>query len=397
MTPPGHHREIEDVVRDRARRYPSITVTGPRQSGKTTLCRRAFPNHPWCNLEDPTQREHAAADPNGFLARYRSGVLLDEVQRVPTLLSALQVAIDRDPTPGRFVLSGSHSFELGAAIAQSLAGRTTVLDLLPMTFGELRQFADAPRELLPTMLAGGFPRIFDRHLPPAEFHADYVRTYLERDVRSALQVKDLGAFQVFLRLCAGRSASLFNSTALANDCGITHPTSRAWISVLEASYLVRRIAPWFRNLGKRLVKTPKLHLLDSGLLCWLLGIRTPEQLDTHPLRGQVFESWVVAELLKLRANRGCAEPMWFFRDKVGNEVDLLLDLPDRTVLVECKSGTRVAPDGLAAMDKVQSFLEQDPLLRRPIERVVVYGGDEHVRVHDTDLLPWHDLASRSWV
>lgn len=397
MTRLGHRREIEDVVRERARRHPSITITGPRQSGKTTLCRLAFPDHEWCNLEDPALREQAAADPNGFLARFRGGVLLDEVQRVPILLSALQNAIDREPLPGRFVLSGSHSFELGAAIAQSLAGRTTVLDLLPMTCGELRQFADARRELLPTMLAGGFPRIFDWHLPPAEFHADYVRTYLERDVRSVLRVKDLGAFQVFLRLCAGRSATLLNFTALANDCGITHPTAREWTSVLEASFLVRRIAPWFRNLGKRMVKTPKLHLLDSGLLCWLLGIRTADQLDTHPLRGQVFESWVVAELLKLRANRGCAEPMWFLRDKVGNEVDLLLDLPDRTVLVECKSGTRVAPDGLTALDRAQAFLEQDPLLRRPIERVVVYGGDEQVRMRDTDLVPWHSLASRSWV
>lgn len=384
------------TVLDRASRHPSLTITGPRQSGKTTLCRLAFPDHSWCNLEDPVLREQAAADPNQFLARFPGGVIFDEVQRVPSLLSALQVAIDRDPTPGRFVLSGSHNFSLSAAIAQSLAGRTTVLDLLPMTLDELRQFDAAPRGLWPTLLAGGYPRIFDRQIPAAEFHADYVRTYVERDLRLILNVQDLGAFQVFLRLCAGRSSALLNLSSLANDCGITHPTARAWLSVLETSYLARRIEPWFRNIGRRLVKTPKLCLLDSGLLCWLLGIRSPDQLETHPLRGQVFETWVMGELMKLRANAGINEPFWFFRDKLGNELDALITLPDRTLLIECKSGTRVAPDGLDGMRKVEAMLEKDPLLARPLQRIVVYGGDDEVTVDGTLLLPWHRLADQRW-
>lgn len=380
------------TLRSRAPRHPTLTVTGPRQSGKTTLCRAAFPDHSYVNLEDLNQRELAAADPVSFVRRHMSGAIFDEVQRVPNLLSAIQVAVDAEPRQGRFVLSGSHNLQLQGAIAQSLAGRTSVLDLLPMSFTELRAFTTAPTELLPTLFAGGYPRIFADEVPPTEFHADYVRTYVERDVRQLLSVQDLGAFQTFLRLCAGRTGSLVNLSSLASDCGITHPTAKAWLHVLEASYLVQVVRPWFTNLGKRLVKAPKLFFVDSGLLCWLLGIREPGQLDTHPLRGAVFESWVVAEILKARANLGISDPVWFYRDQSGNEVDLVVETGERLLLVEIKSGERVASDAIESMrTMVATFGET----KRKVQGMIVYGGDTAAIVHGIELVPWRELGART--
>ena len=389
-------RRLRVIALERAKRYRTMTITGPRQSGKTTLCREAFPHLAYANLEDPTTREQALADPSGFLARFSGGAVLDEVQRAPVLLSAIQVAADASSQNGRFVLSGSHNFQLHSAIAQSLAGRTSVLDLLPLALDELRQFASAPRDLPSTLFQGAYPRIFDQDIPVSEFMADYVRTYVERDVRLLLNVQDLGTFQTFLRLCAGRTGSLLNLSALASDAGISHVTAKAWIGLLEASYIVKRVQPWHSNLGKRLVKTPKLHFLDSGLLCWLLGIRSADQLETHPLRGQIFESWVVAEVLKARANEGLSDPIWFFRDQSGTEIDLLLDLPDRRVLVETKSGARVAPDGTMHLHQVADDMADDPMLRGRIERVAVYGGSERVTVNGVELLPWSQVSDYSW-
>jgi predicted AAA+ superfamily ATPase len=389
-------RRLRAIALERSTRYPTLTITGPRQSGKTTLCREAFPDLAYVNLEDQTTREQALSDPSGFVARLHGGAVLDEVQRAPELLSAIQVAVDASAQNGRFVLSGSHNFQLHSAIDQSLAGRTSVLDLLPPALDELRQFATAPRDLPPTLFHGAYPRIFDQGIPVSEFMADYVRTYVERDVRLLLNVQDLGTFQTFLRLCAGRTGSLLNLTALASDAGISHVTAKAWIGLLEASYIVKRIQPWNRNLGKRLVKTPKLHFLDSGLLCWLLDIRSASQVETHPLRGQIFESWVVAEVLKARANAGLSDPVWFFRDKSGTEIDLMLDLPDRRVLVETKSGGRVAPDGTAHLHEVAEHMAGDPLLRGSIDRIVVYGGGERVTVNGVELLPWSQVPAYSW-
>jgi predicted AAA+ superfamily ATPase len=271
-----------------------------------------------------------------------------------------------------------------------------VLDLLPPALDELRHFATAPRDLPSTLFQGAYPRIFDQDIPVSEFMADYVRTYVERDVRLLLNVQDLGTFQTFLRLCAGRTGSLLNLTGLASDAGISHVTAKTWIGLLEASYIVKRVQPWHSNLGKRLVKTPKLHFLDSGLLCWLLGIRSADQLESHPLRGQIFESWVVAEVIKARANEGLSDPVWFFRDKSGAEIDLVLDLPDRRVLVETKSGGRVAPDGTAHLHRIADDMARDPMLRGRIERVVVYGGHERVSVNSVELLPWSQVPDYAW-
>lgn len=391
-SPTAPRRMLATLV-ERAGRHPTVTVTGPRQSGKTTLCRAAFPDHAYVNLEDPDLREIATADPSSFVARHARGAIFDEVQRVPSLLSAVQVAVDATRGNGRFVLSGSHNFQLQGAVAQSLAGRTSVLDLLPLSYDEIGAFPGAPKGLMPALFAGGYPRIFDRAIAPAEFHADYVRTYVERDVRQALAVQDLGTFQTFLRLCAGRSASLINLSSLASDCGITHPTAKAWIRVLEASYLVRTVQPWFTNLGKRLVKTPKLFFLDSGLLCWLLGIRDAEQLEVHPLRGAVFESWVVSEIMKVRANVGVADPVWFYRDHAANEVDLVVEAGKQLLLVEIKSGARVAPD---TVEKLLATAGAFAGTHRRVRTVVVHGGDHALSLRGVDLLPWHRVAAERW-
>lgn len=391
----GAPRAIVATLRARAKRYPVVTVTGPRQSGKTTLCRAAFADLAYVNLENPTIQEQAVADPTAFVARYADGAIFDEVQRVPALLSAIQVVVDATKGNGRFVLSGSHNFQLQSAIAQSLAGRTAVLDLLPLSFAELRAFDDAPTALAPTLFAGGYPRIFDQAIPPSEFYADYVRTYVERDVRLLLNVHDLGTFQTFLRLCAGRSGSLLNLSSLASDCGITHPTAKAWIGVLEASWLVRRVQPWYENLGRRLVKTPKLYFLDSGLLCWLLGIRESEQIETHPQRGAIFETWVFAEVCKERANAGVGDPVWFYRDQPGREVDLVVEAARRHLLVEIKSGVRVAPDAIEALGGLAAELRKRRL-GKVVSSIVVHGGDESVEVKGTELMPWREVASAAW-
>ena len=257
-------RTLEAVLKDRASRAPVVTVTGPRQSGKTTLCRSAFPEKPYASLEAPAEREFALSDPQGFLARHPDGMIIDEVQRAPDLLSYIQVEVDEDATPSRYVLSGSQNLALHQAVSQSLAGRTALLQLLPLSFDEIKRFERPPGDRATTIWTGGYPRIYDRQLPAAEWLADYTNTYVERDVRQILNVGDLVSFQTFLRLCAGRAGQLLSLSGLGADAGISHVTAKRWLSVLEAGFVVFRLLPHHRNLGKRLVKSPKALLLRYG-------------------------------------------------------------------------------------------------------------------------------------
>lgn len=352
---------------------PVVAVTGPRPSGKTTLCRACFPDHAYVSLEPLDVRSFATSDPRGFLAQYPGPAILDEVQRAPDLLTYLQEEVDRDPAPGRFILTGSQHFGLSAGVSQSLAGRVALLNLLPLSLEEVRRFPDPSGDLRTTVWTGGYPRIHDRRLPPTGWLADYATTYVQRDVQQVLRVTDLDAFTGFLRLTAGRTAQGQNLSALGADAGITHPTARAWLSVLEASFVVFRVPPWVRNVRKRTVKSPKLHFVDSGLACYLLGIRDSDQLRVHPLRGVVFESWVASEILKARLHRGSRPDLFHLRETRGVEVDLVVEAAGRAMAVDVKPGATVAPDFFRALEAFPEAVARTLPHLDPVCRLV-YGG-----------------------
>ena len=385
-------RDLAPKLLAAATRSPAITLAGPRQSGKTTLCRAMFPRHPYVTLEAPDERAFATDDPRAFLARFPEGAILDEVQRAPDLLSYLQGIIDDDPTPGRWILSGSQNLSLLASVGQSLAGRTEVHHLLPLTHGEIVRFDRHPSSLEETLLAGGYPRIFDRELDPADWLRSYVATYLERDVRTISNIGDLVVFQRFVELCAGRTAQLLNYSSLAADCGISQPSAKAWLSVLEASFVAFRLPAFHANPRKRLVKMPKLYFHDTGLVCWLLGIRQSEQLRTHPLRGPVFETWVVSEALKHRTNRGRTGGLWFYRDRNGAEVDLVIDQPAGLTLIEAKSSTTASSSLFDGARRVRRHFASSS---RPCDVAIAYGGDQFQQRTDGRLIPWRMLRAAS--
>jgi len=388
-------RKLQKRLLEAARRFPVVTVTGPRQSGKTTLCRMAFPDKPYVSLEAPDVRRWAARDPRAFLAEHHGGAVFDEIQREPELLSYLQVEVDRDPSRGRFVLTGSANLALLGSVSQSLAGRTALLELLPLSLDELRRFPDAPVDLWQTLFRGSYPAPFDRGIPAGEWYGAYVGTYVERDVRQVLNVGKLAAFQSFLSLCAGRTAQLLNLSGLGADAGVTHATAGAWLSVLEAAYLVQRVPAFSANVRKRLVRAPKLHFLDSGLACFLLGVRDAEQLRHHPLAGAVFESWVAAEVIKARVHAGERPALHHYRDRKGVEVDLVVDRGDAWVAVEAKLGQTVADDFFRGLESFAGAVGGRQ--RRAVEALVVYGGETSQRRRDSAVLPWSRVPSHRWV
>lgn len=393
---PMIERLLQPRLLDLATRYPILTLTGPRQSGKTTLSRMAFPDLPYVSLENPANRELAEEDPVAFFGRYGEGAVLDEVQRVPQIFSYLQGLVDEDPRPGRFVLTGSQNLALMDRLSQSLAGRTTLTELLPLSLEEIRRFPEPPADLHTLLWQGGYPRIYERRLPAHEWLADYTATYLERDVRRLVNVGDMLLFQTFLRLCAGRTGQLLNLSSLANDCGISQPTARSWLSVLEASYIVFRLPPFFSNLGKRLIKTPKLYFYDAGLAASLLAIETPHQLETHPLRGALFETWVLGEIAKAHLHRGRRPRLFFYRERSRLEIDLVLEKGADLTLVEIKSGRTPAGRFFQPFEQLAETLERREA-PRIAERIVVYGGDETQTRSRGTLLSWRDLDQRDWV
>jgi len=388
-------RLLQPRLLDLATRYPVLTLTGPRQSGKTTLSQMAFPGRPYVSLENPAQREFAVEDPVGFFARYGEGAVIDEVQRVPQLVSYLQGLVDDDPRPGRFLLTGSQNLALVDALTQSLAGRTTLTVLLPLSLAEIRRFPDPPTDLDTLLWRGGYPRIYEHNLPAQEWLADYTATYVERDVQQLVNVGDLLLFQTFLRLCASRTGQLLNLSSLANDCGISQPTARSWLSVLEATYIVYRLPPFFANLGKRLIKTPKLYFYDSGLAANLLNIENPRQLATHPSRGALFETWVVGEIAKAHLHRGRRPRLSFYRDRDRLEIDLVIERGSDLVLVEIKSAQTPSSKQFSAFERLaQAFAGQEG--RRISGRFVVYGGAESQKRSAGELLSWRDLDAVDW-
>lgn len=366
--------------------YPVVVLTGPRQAGKSTLLRQALPGWQMLSLEDIDLREFAQSDPRAFLQRYPAPLILDEAQRVPDLLSYIQTMVDASARMGQYVLSGSQQFSLLAGVTQSLAGRASLIELHPLRLKELSDGGDMPTSLERYLLQGGYPAVHARRLDTQRYYADYVASYVERDVRSLSAVQDLGTFQRFMRLCAARTAQLLNLNALANDCGISQPTAHAWMNLLEASFIVKRIAPYHRNFGKRLVKTPKLYFLDTGLCAWLLGITSERDMQSHYARGALFETWAVTEALKWRAVRGNAQPLYFWRDNIGNEVDLLLEQGGGITLVEVKSGQTFQLGWLQSLKTVQRHMNQ------PTRNAVLYGGDLSAGRTDAELVGWRNLV-----
>ena len=380
-------RQALNVLLQRATLYPVVTVLGPRQSGKTTLCRMAFPDKPYVNLEQPDVREFAQQDPKAFLAQFPNGAVLDEIQNVPSLLSWIQVLTDADPRKGRFVLTGSHQLQVSAQVTQSLAGRTAVLELLPLSLSELAKASDLPTvepaDANVLMLQGGYPRIHAQGMPPEVMLSDYFATYVERDVRQLINLRHLREFGQCVRLLAGRTGQLLNQTSLGNEVGVSSNTITQWLSILEASFLVFSLAPWSVNIGKRLVKSPKIYFYDVGLACWLLGIKTVEQLQHHPLRGALFENLVVLEVLKSLRNQGLRDPLYFFRDSNGLEIDLLLDHADGLQLVEIKASQTVSAALFKNLRTVSTLLGD-----RVKTQHLIYGGAERQDRTGVEVLPY---------
>lgn len=379
-------RIAHDTIMRLARGFPVIAITGPRQSGKTTLARSAFPDKPYLTLEDPDTRLLAENDPRGLLSAYPDGLIIDEAQRAPLLFSYLQGFVDNNLVPGKYILTGSQQFGLLSGITQSLAGRVGMVQLLPFAMDELKSVCKMPDTADQLMLYGMYPPFYDRDLAPADWFPAYVNTYIERDVRQLINVRDLSAFQRFIRMCAARTGQLLNLSSLASDCGITHNTAAAWISVLEASYIVFLLRPHFRNFNKRMVKTPKLYFIDTGLAAWLLGVREQNQLIFHAQRGALFENLVVTEFLKGRFNRGQQADLHFWRDSKGLEVDLLLDDGNSLKPVEIKSSQTLAADSFTSLKK---WCELSGDTSR--SAWLVYGGSTVLVNGNVSIIPWNNL------
>lgn len=393
-------RTLEPVLKSAARNYPVVTLTGPRQSGKTTLVRERFQGYEYVSLENPDERAFALEDPRGFLGRFDRGVVLDEVQRAPELFSYIQGVVDERRRPGQFVLTGSQNFLLLEKITQSLAGRTAVLHLLPFSQAELigrksialeevggplKRRKRATGDLMDTLFRGFFPRIHDTGVPPQEWLRNYYQTYIERDVRSLVNVGDMEAFGRFVRLCAGRSGQLLNLSSLGADCGVSHATAQRWLSVLESSFIVYLLRPHFQNFSKRLVKSPKLYFLDTGLLCYLLRIRSARDLATHASRGAVFETFVVGEAVKSALHAGREPDVYFWRDSAGHEVDLLLDRGEVLAPLEIKSGQTIASDFFKGLEYWRGLPGQE---KAPLS--LVYGGDSSHHRQGVAVYSWRD-------
>jgi uncharacterized protein len=380
-----------------AQRYAAIfrvvVITGPRQSGKSTLTHLAFPHKPYFNLEDSATRARVQADPRAFLSGLPQGAVIDEVQRLPELLSDIQAIVDERQIKGDFILTGSQQFGLIDSVSQSLAGRAGMLSLLPLSATELAATGKLPNSWHKAAWQGGYPepvlQISDTGAAQAWF-ASYMSTYVERDVRQVINVGDLASFRRFVLMCAARAGQLLNLQSLASDCGIAHTTAKRWLTVLEASYIVMLLQPHHRNFNKRLVRTPKLYFLDTGLLCHLMQIDSPRTLELHAMRGAIFENWVIIETLKHRFNQGLTAQLYFWRDNHGTEIDLLFEHAGLLHAVEMKSGTSFASDWPSAIKKWQSYAGGEAALP-----TIVYGGNESFSISTCHVMGWRDMSRAS--
>ncbi|MBV5303811.1 MAG: ATP-binding protein [Chlorobium sp.] len=379
------YRKLTATLQRLAKTFPVIAITGPRQSGKTTLAKAVFADKPYITLEDPAERAFALEDAKGFLHRFRDGAIFDEAQRWPDLFSYLQGMVDEEPIPGKFILTGSQQFGLLAGVSQSLAGRVGMTALLPLSISELPAASQSSQSLDTLIIKGSYPALHVRDISPADWFASYIATYIERDIRQVLRVHDLSVFQRFVRLCAGRNGQLLNLNALAGETGVSQKTARSWLSVLESSYIVYLLPPYYRNFGKRLVKTPKLYFIDQGLACWLLGIRSHEHLALHPMRGAIFESFIISEFLKSRYNRGLPPDLYFWRDNNGLEADIVFERGTKLQPVEIKSGQTITGDYIRAGQRAARFAAEEAL-----QPWLIYGGDDSYERNGVTIMSWRD-------
>jgi len=369
-------------------KFPVVSVVGPRQSGKTTLVKNVFPKFAYVSLEELDAREFALQDPRGFLANYPNGTIIDEIQRAPGLFSYIQTVVDKKNETGNFILTGSQNFLLQENISQTLAGRTAILNLLPLSLSELEGTSLKLKNSESYIFKGFYPRIYDKKISPADWYPNYIQTYVERDVRLIKNISDLSAFQKFLRLCAGRNGQILNLSSLGNDCGINHNTAKSWLSILESSYIVFLLKPYYRNFNKRLVKMPKIYFYDTGLACSLLGIQDERQISTHYLKGSLFEALIISEIMKNSFNGGAVPRCYYWRDKTGNEIDCLLERGNDVVPVEIKSGRTVTDDFFAGLKYWRRITGA-----APAHEFVVYSGEENQKRTAGNVVGWKHLDS----
>lgn len=380
-------RTLQSKLRHLATKFPFAAILGPRQSGKSTLAGMAFPDYARVSLEDLDNREFAAADPRGFIATYPDRTIIDEVQRVPTLLSYLQTHADNMRKTGMYILTGSHNLALSDAIDQSLAGRTAILTLLPFSHQEMRDAGIMPASVDEEIFQGSYPRLYDYNIAPTDYYPNYIQTYIERDIRSLKNIGDLAKFTKLIKLCAGRIGQLLNKNSLAVECGVSAPTIDSWLSILEACYIIHFLLPDHRNYSKRLVKSPKLYFCDTGLACSLLEIKSPGQLATHYLRGGLFENMVINEFLKRGYNHGVQPDLSFWRDSSGNEIDLLSGTEEKERLAfEIKSGATFSKEYFKGLNYWSGLSGADST-----HKTVIYGGDRSMSTSDGKVSAWKDL------
>lgn len=380
-------RSAEKKLKELAKGFPTVAVIGPRQSGKTTLVKMAFSKKPYVLLEDPETRMFAENDPKGFLAKYPDGAIIDEAQRVPQLFSYLQGIIDAANKPGMFILTGSHNFLLMEKVTQSLSGRIAILKLLPFSIDELRPAEIEYDSYEEYLFKGMYPRLYDMKINPQNFYSSYIQTYLERDLRLLLNIQNLSAFHIFLKMCAHRTGQLLNLSSLANDCGITHNTAKKWLSLLETSFIIYLLRPHHGNFNKRLVKMPKLYFVDPGLAAHLADVQSAVHLENHPLKGPLFESLIITEFLKKRFNSALESNLFFWRDKTGHEIDCIFDQGDRVIPIEIKSGRTITEDYFTNMNYWNRLSGNDPK-----KSFIVYGGTDEQRRSNGHVISWKGLG-----
>lgn len=379
-------REIEKSVYLLLDKYPVIAITGPRQSGKTTFLKTAFSTYEYVNLENPDNREFAITDPNGFLKRYKGKTIFDEVQRVPSLFSYIQTKVDEDNLMGQYILSGSQNFHLMQSITQSLAGRVALFRLFPFDFQELKSEGLLDSNYLISLIKGFYPAIYSRNITSSVFYSNYIETYIQRDVTELLEVKNLGLFRKFLALLATRAGQILNLNSLANECGISQPTAKSWLTVLESSYIIFTLQPYFENFSKRLVKSPKLYFYDTGLLCHLLGIKDADLLITHPIKGALFENMVIAEHIKRMYHTNEVVENWYWRDSNGNEIDLMYSINQELIINEIKATATIMNNQMKGLN----YFEKIAINKLISKKLIYTGSDKYVR-QNCEITPWDQV------